>query len=79
MFEYNICTVFDEDVFMKQCAAIERHIPGLQKKELISDVDGTQIQTYLLKDKEIIVLNDAGLGVLVRSPDDITPYFKIKD
>ena len=78
MFEYDICTVYDEDVFNRQCAALETRIPELLKGELLTDVDGTQIQEYTLGNDEVLVLNDVLLGVIVRSGIDLTPRFETK-
>jgi hypothetical protein len=74
-YEYAICNVFDADVFMRQCAALERHIPELAKIDFLIDVDGSQIQLYSLKGKKVSVFNTPDLGVEIRSQIDIDPYF----
>ncbi|MGI6361780.1 MAG: hypothetical protein ACOX05_05760 [Bacillota bacterium] len=75
-YEYVICNVFDEDIFKRQCAALERNIPALIKNDYLEDVDGSQIQSYLLNGKEVNVLNAAHYGVEIRSQVDINPYFE---
>ena len=76
MYDYNICTVDDEEIFYKQCKALEKHIPNLVKVDLLQDVDGTLIQEYKLRDKTIIVKNDCYVGaVYIQSEIDIEPYF----
>ena len=77
MYEYTICNVFDKDIFVKQCLAIERHIPDLSKSDLLEDVDGSQVQTYILKsNKTIKVMNDKLIGVEIHSEEELTKYFK---
>ncbi len=39
MFHYTICTLPDEEIFMKQCYAFEKHIPNIVKEQLLEDVD----------------------------------------
>lgn len=76
MFEYSICNIFDREIFVKQCLAIEKHIPNLTKSELLDDVDGSQIQIYAIPDGDIIrVENDIDFGVCVKSDIDIIKYF----
>lgn len=76
MFEYDICNVYDKDIFDRQCGALEKHIPGLEKQPSLVDVDSTVIQVYMLSDKKLKVTNDTRLGVAVQSEFDIEPYFK---
>jgi len=33
VYEYNICNQADEEIFVKQCAALEKNIPNLKKNE----------------------------------------------
>lgn len=76
MYRHIICTVDDEEIFYKQCNALEKHIPNLVKVDLLQDVDGTLIQEYKLKDKTIIVKNDCYIGVVsIETEVDIEPYF----
>ncbi|MCL2157805.1 MAG: hypothetical protein FWH48_00185 [Oscillospiraceae bacterium] len=66
----------DEEVFYKQCAAIEKHIKGLEKEELLEDVDGSVFQIYLLNGKKIKVSNSMSVdSVYVESEMDIEPFF----
>lgn len=76
MFEYNIYGAFDENIFNKQCAALERHIPNLRKNNFLEDVDGSQIQIYNFSDgNEIKVINDNFFGVYVESDVSLEKYF----
>lgn len=76
MFKYNVCNVYDEEIFNKQCLAIEKHISDLKKDNLLNDVDGTQIQIYTFIDnKHIKVINDIDFGISVVSDIDIKDYF----
>lgn len=76
MFDYNICTVADRELFYKQCKAIEKNIPNLTKDEILEDVDGTLTQIYSHSNGKITVKNDEPVGALyVRSDFDLLPYF----
>lgn len=77
IFEYTICTNDNVDIFRKQCAALERYIDGLEWERNLTDVDGSQIQTYLRAGCRLSVINDMTLHmVLIRSEFDIDPFFK---
>lgn len=77
MFQYGICTEPDEDIFYRQCKALEKRFPGMKKEELLEDVDGTLIQGYIHPAGEITVRNDFYVGaVWVESEFDLRPYFK---
>lgn len=76
MFEYNICNQADEKLFHAQCRAIEEHIPGLHKKDLLDDVDGTLVQRYAHARGTITVKNDLQVNALyVLAEFDLMPYF----
>lgn len=64
MFDYTICTVADEELFKKQCVALETHIPSIVKEKLLQDVDGTDIQYYSVNGKKIKVKNDMMIDAL---------------
>lgn len=48
IFHYDICTEADKDIFLKQCKALEKHIPNLSKGKLLEDVDGSETQLYMI-------------------------------
>lgn len=76
MFEYNICDQADEEIFIKQCTALENKILNLIKGKLIVDVDESKIQEYLLGGKKIKVVNSYYINeVYVKSEIDLIPYF----
>lgn len=76
MFEYNICNEADEEIFVKQCEALENRIPNIKKDKLLIDVDESKIQRYLLNDKIILVYNSNYLNsVYVKSEIDLIQYF----
>lgn len=76
MFEYNICDQADEEIFTKQCTALENKIPNLIKGKLIVDVDESKIQEYLLGGKKIKVVNSYYTnGIYVKSEIDLILYF----
>lgn len=77
MFSYSICDVPDEEIFFKQCKALEKNIKGLKKEKLLIDVDETKIQIYYYNDKEIKVINSYYENELyVESEIDLEPFFK---
>lgn len=77
MYRYIICTAPDEDIFYRQCKALEKQFPEMKKEELLEDVDCTLIQDYLHPSGEITVKNDHYIGVVsVDSEFDLRPYFK---
>lgn len=75
-YEYMICNVADEEVYKKQCAAIEKHIPGIKKQEELVDVDGSKIQRYSYNGERIVVINSIDENeLIVKSTEDIKRYF----
>ena len=77
MFEYIICTVADEDIFLKQCDALEKYIPKIQKGLLLIDVDNSKIQEYFIDEKRLTVHNSYYLNtVYIKSEIDINIFFK---
>lgn len=75
-FDYNICNQADEEIFNKQCKALEKHIPNLVKSDMLTDVDGSKIQRYELNGKKIIVYNHFVIdAVFIKSDVDIEQYF----
>lgn len=78
MYKYNVHTDADEAKFKEQCQALEEHIPGLEKLELLHDVDDSKIQVYLLSGKEIVVYNSYYIGaVYIRSEVDLEQFLKM--
>lgn len=76
LYEYNICNQADEEIFLKQCNALENKIPNIKKAELLIDVDETKIQKYLLDGKEIKVYNSNYINeVFVKSEVELEQYF----
>ena len=76
-YEYTICNQPDEDIFNRQCKAIESQVPITMKFELIIDADGSKYQRYKLNESEIVVLIDYEVGYVgVESDVELTQYFK---
>lgn len=76
MYEYSICNVFDEEIFIRQCRALEKAIDPLIKEELLVDVDGSQIQRYRYQEKSIIVYNSTIENeVYVKSEIELESFF----
>ena len=52
------------------------HIPEIQKDKLLTDVDGSQIQSYHLKEGAVTVYNSYDIGaVYIDSEFDLTKFF----
>jgi len=76
MYNYEICNIFDKEIFSKQCNALEKHIPQLEKDIFAEDVDGSQCQVYIFPDgKTLKVINDKLIGVEIDSEVDLNQYF----
>ncbi len=76
MFEYTICNQADENIFRKQCLALEKNIPDLIKENTLEDVDGSLTQLYSLYNKRVSVHSSENIGaVYVESDVDLKPFF----
>lgn len=60
----------------KQCCALEKNIPGIEKGKLLEDVDGSQSQIYFKDKKKIIVNNSYYIGaVFIESDVELKQFF----
>lgn len=76
MREYLICDQANEEIYKRQCKALEDHIPNLTKERELVDVDESRIQRYHLGQNEIFVYNSFYLNaVYIKSDIDLMPYF----
>ena len=76
MFEYSICNMADDNIFKKQCAALEKAIHPLEKEKLLTDVDGSNIQRYSYNDKKIVVYNSyVENEVFIKSDIQLEQFF----
>lgn len=64
MFDYNIFPDNSPSEFRKTCERIEQAFPKATKKALLTDVDGTTIQTYTYNGKDIDVYDDYDIGAV---------------
>ncbi|MBQ1517490.1 MAG: hypothetical protein IIZ46_04745 [Clostridia bacterium] len=77
MFEYNICTKADKNIFIKQCKALEKYIPNIVKGNLLEDIDGSETQFYSINGKTVTVHNSIYIdAVYVDSEIELEHYFK---
>ena len=58
MYSYNIAKEADDAAFKKACESIEANLKGIEKEDILVDVDGTMIQIYNTPDGRIKVIND---------------------
>ena len=76
-YDYTICTVAEEEIYTSPCRALEKHIPGLVKDELLHDVDDSKVQIYYLNGQRLSVHNSYYIdAVFIKSEFDIDPYFE---
>lgn len=76
MFDYTIYTDNSPEKFKEACKKIEQAYPSAIKKKLLVDVDGSTIQTYTEKGKDIDVYDDYDIGaVFVKSKIDLDKLF----
>lgn len=69
MYSYNIAKNADEKAFSQTCSAIELSIGGIKKEELLTDVDGSQIQVYSTGTSKIKVYNDYEIDAVYADSD----------
>lgn len=79
MYKYTICNFADEEIFYRQCRALEKHIPDLKQGRFLDCLDDTLVQYYQHPKGRIEVRNDADVDVVyVDSEFDLHPYFEGK-
>lgn len=77
MYRYMICDAPNEEIFYKQCDALEKNIKEIDKKDLLEDVDGSKIQVYYYNNKNIKVINSYYENELfVESEIELEKFFK---
>lgn len=77
MFEFNICNIANEEIFYKQCQALEKNVPNIVLSEKLKDVDGSLIQTYEIGGKKVTIYNDINVdAVYIKSEEELQQYFK---
>ena len=76
-FSYNIEKVANNEAFKLACQKIEAsNIEGLQKKNLLIDVDGSLIQLYVSPEGEIKLINDYEVDAVYADSDiDLSALF----
>ena len=58
VYGYTISAEADEAAFQKACGRVARYLPDWNKNALLTDVDGSLIQTYHKDDRTVDVFND---------------------
>ena len=75
-FDYTIFPDNNNKVFREACNSIERAFSGLNKRELLIDVDGSTIQEYGTNQNGVIVYDDYDVGaVYVKSDFELATVF----
>lgn len=76
---YEICNVFDSEIFEKQSRALCDHIPGITAKNDITDVDGSIVREFRFEGlgnrKWLDLYNHKDFGVYIKSNFDIAAFF----
>lgn len=77
MFEYSICNQADEEIFKRQCNALEKKFSELLVKDnFLTDVEESKIQTYTLNGKKVkVVMSNYENEVYIYSEIDLKEYF----
>ena len=77
MYTYTILQNANQTVFRHICSTIESSIPNIKKDALLEDVDGTQIQIYVIQNGKIKVYNDCEIdAVYIDSEIDLENIVK---
>ena len=77
MYDYNIWPENSPKKFKYVCKIIEKEFPGIEKENLLINVDGSTIQTYIQHGKIINVFDDYDIGaVFVESEIDLKFIFE---
>lgn len=75
-YEYIISSSADDNVYKKQCIALEKHIPNLKKIRELHDVDDSKIMIYEKDNYKILVKNSYYIDVLkVESEIELEQFF----
>lgn len=69
MFTYNISKTASVKAFKSALSAIEAKLRSIEKEEMITDVDGTQIQIYNTNGGKIKVYNDYEVDAVYADSD----------
>lgn len=73
---YTICTVADQNIYDRQCKAIENRL-NIKPSEKLTDVDGSDIRIYYYNGKKIKIINDiTENGVYVYSEIELRQFFR---
>ena len=68
MFEYNIYPENSSEKFFETCETISKNLNNAIKNKMLTDVDGSTIQKFMLGDKSVTVYDDYDIGaVFVKS------------
>lgn len=79
MFEYSICNLPDEEIFKKQCAALEKNVPGITKIYVLDDIDGSTSAFYRKDGKKITIRNSYYIGaVFIESEIELSQFFDLE-
>ncbi|MEG1136394.1 MAG: hypothetical protein RSD65_06305 [Anaerovoracaceae bacterium] len=77
MYKYTICNMPDDEIFYKQCKAIEKKVPIKSRMTLLEDVDGSMFQGYEVDGGKVTVINSHYIGYVgVESDVELEQYFK---
>ncbi len=77
IYDYTIFPGNSPQKFKEFCENLEKTIPHLHKDKLLIDVDGSTIQSYKYKGKDIDVYDDYDVGaVYVKSEINLDNLFK---
>ena len=77
MHQYTICNQPDEEIFHRQCAALEKRIPRLKLVQELRDVDGSLTRIYGKDGTRVKIKNDFYVGgVFIDSDIELEQFFR---
>lgn len=77
MYEYNICDQADEDIFHRQCTALEKRVPELVQVHHLKDVDSSETKIYTCHGQCIEVHNSYYVdAIYIKSEMELGQYLE---
>jgi hypothetical protein len=71
-----ICASADNNIYLRQCAALENAIPEMTQIEELHDVDGSRYRAYIYDGKKIEINNNYYLDALyIKSEIQLEQFF----
>ena len=69
MFSYTVSKVADKKAFLEVCNKIEQRFRVIKKEKPVVDVDGSQLQLFIVNNGKIKVYNDYAIDAVYVDSD----------